>query len=57
MRPAAGTKKKELLGKYANRGTEWQSAGESERVEVHDIAGRALGEFSTTIPFRDLGHR
>jgi hypothetical protein len=45
------TKKKELLGNYANGGAEWQPAGEPERVEVHDFADRALGEFSKAIPY------
>jgi hypothetical protein len=45
------TKKKELLGNYANGGAEWAPAGEAERVEVHDFADRALGEFSKAIPY------
>ncbi len=45
------TKKKELLGNYANGGTEWAPAGEPERVEVHDFADRSLGEFSKAIPY------
>jgi hypothetical protein len=45
------TKKKELLGNYANGGSEWAPAGEPERVEVHDFADRALGEFSKAIPY------
>ena len=31
------TKKKELVGRYANGGAEWQPAGEPERVGVHDF--------------------
>jgi hypothetical protein len=41
----------ELLGHYANSGAEWAPAGEPERVEVHDFADRALGEFSKAIPY------
>ena len=33
------TKKKELVGRYANRGTEWHPNGEPERVNVHDFPG------------------
>ena len=52
------TKKKELIGNFANRGREWQPAGEPERVEVHDFADRALGEFAKAIPYGvyDVGH-
>src|SRR5438874_193726 len=39
------TKKKELIGDYANSGAEWAPAGDPERVSVHDFADRALGEF------------
>ena len=45
------TKKKELIGRYANGGAEWQPAGEPERVGVHDFADRALGEFAKAIPY------
>jgi hypothetical protein len=45
------TKKKELLGNYANGGREWQPAGEPERTNVHDFADRALGEFAKAIPY------
>jgi len=31
------TKKKELIGEYANGGTEWQPEGEPHRVNVHDF--------------------
>ena len=41
------TKKKELIGDYANGGTE----GEPERVQVHDFADRALGEHAKAIPY------
>jgi transposase len=45
------TKKKELIGSYANGGREWQPAGEPERVNVHDFADRSLGEFAKAIPY------
>jgi transposase len=45
------TKKKELLGEYANGGREWQPAGQPDRVNVHDFADRALGEFAKAIPY------
>ena len=45
------TKKKELIGGYANGGREWQPAGEPTRVNVHDFADRALGEFAKAIPY------
>jgi Rhodopirellula transposase DDE domain len=45
------TKKKELIGNYANGGREWQPSGEPERVHVHDFADRALGEFAKAIPY------
>jgi hypothetical protein len=45
------TKKKELIGNYANGGREWQPSGEPNRVNVHDFADRALGEFAKAIPY------
>ncbi len=45
------TKKKELIGDYANGGTEWNPAGQPERVQVHDFADRALGEHAKAIPY------
>ena len=45
------TKKKELIGNYANGGSEWQPAGEPQRVNDHDFADRALGEFAKAIPY------
>jgi transposase len=45
------TKKKELIGGYANGGQEWQPSGEPERVNVHDFADRSLGEFAKAIPY------
>jgi transposase len=38
------TKKKELVGRYANGGAEWQPAGEPERVGVHDFPDPTLGK-------------
>ena len=37
------TKKKELVGRYANGGAEWQPVGEPERVLVHDFPDEELG--------------
>jgi Rhodopirellula transposase DDE domain len=45
------TKKKELIGSFANGGTEWAPAGEPERVGVHDFADPALGDFAKAIPY------
>ena len=45
------TKKKELIGNYANGGREWRPSGEPERVNVHDFADRALAEFAKAIPY------
>jgi transposase len=52
------TKKKELIGNYANGGREWQPGGVPDRVEVHDFADRALGEFAKAIPYGvyDIGN-
>jgi hypothetical protein len=45
------TKKKELIGVYANGGVEWFPAGEPERVRVHDFPDPALGEHTKAIPY------
>ena len=45
------TKKKELIGSYANGGREWHPQGEPTRVNMHDFADRALGEFAKAIPY------
>lgn len=45
------TKKKELIGDYANGGTEWAPEGEPERVQVHDFADPSLGEHAKAIPY------
>jgi hypothetical protein len=52
------TKKKELIGNYANGGREWQPAGEPTRVNLHDFADRGLGEFAKAIPYGvyDIGN-
>jgi hypothetical protein len=48
------TKKKELVGRYANGGAEWQPVGEPERVLIHDFPDEKLGK---AIPYGvyDLG--
>jgi hypothetical protein len=48
------TKKKELVGRYANGGAEWQPAGEPEPVGVHDFPDPKVGK---AIPYGiyDLG--
>lgn len=38
------TKKKELVGAYKNRGTEWRPGGDPEQVKVHDFIDPALGK-------------
>ena len=38
------TKKKELIGKYLNKGREFQPQGEPEKVKVHDFIDRDLGK-------------
>jgi hypothetical protein len=38
------TKKKELVGNYANGGAEWEPAGNPRRVNVHDFADKELGK-------------
>ncbi len=45
------TKKKELIGDYANGGAEWSPEGEPERVAVHDFADPALGDYAKAIPY------
>jgi hypothetical protein len=45
------TKKKELIGDYANGGTEWSPGGEPTRVQVHDFADRVLGQHGKAIPY------
>jgi transposase len=38
------TKKKELVGDFANKGREWQPAGDPVDVRVHDFIDRRLGK-------------
>jgi hypothetical protein len=38
------TKKKELVGRYANGGAEWRPSGWPERVGVHDFPDEQLGK-------------
>jgi hypothetical protein len=38
------TKKKELVGEFANKGREWQPGGEPPKVRVHDFPGDAVGK-------------
>jgi transposase len=38
------TKKKELLGQFANGGREWRPAGDPVRVADHDFTARAAGD-------------
>ena len=38
------TKKKELVGRYANKGREWRPAGEPVAVNVHDFLDKDLGK-------------
>jgi hypothetical protein len=40
------TKKKELVGDFANGGREWQPSGVPEAVRVHDFPDKALGKVS-----------
>ena len=44
------TKKKQLIGDFANGGTEWAPGGSPERVSVHDFVDRQLGEYAMAIP-------
>jgi transposase len=38
------TKKKELVGEFANRGREWRPKGEAIKVRVHDFPSQAIGK-------------
>jgi hypothetical protein len=40
------TKKKELVGDFANGGREWQPSGRPEEVRVHDFPDKELGKVS-----------
>ncbi len=48
------TKKKELVGAFANKGREWQPKGRPERVQVHDFPDQEVGK---AVPYGvyDLG--
>jgi transposase len=45
------SKKKELIGNYANGGAQWAPAGEPERTNVHDFADPELAEYAKAIPW------
>jgi hypothetical protein len=45
------SKKKELIGNYANGGAEWSPSGEPERTNVHDFADPDLGGYAKAIPY------
>jgi hypothetical protein len=45
------TKKKLLIGNYANGGAEWAPSGEPQRTNVHDFADPELGEYAKAIPY------
>jgi transposase len=45
------SKKKELIGNYANGGAEWSPGGQPERTNVHDFADPDLGEYAKAIPY------
>ncbi len=49
------TKKKELVGDFANGGREWQPKGDPDRVNVHDFPDPVLGK---AVPYGiyDLAH-
>jgi hypothetical protein len=38
------TKKKELVGRYANAGREWQAKGQPEKVQTHDFIDPQVGK-------------
>ena len=38
------TKKKEIVGKFANKGTTWRKKGEPQLVEDHDFSSRGIGK-------------
>jgi len=50
------SKKKELIGNYANGGAEWEPEGEPTKTETHDFPDRSLGEFSPRRDRRPCGH-
>ena len=48
------TKKKELLGQFANGGREWRPAGDPVRVADHDFTARAAGDRVAPYGISDL---
>ena len=52
------TKKKELIGDFANGGSECAPGGSPERVLVHDFKDPQLGEYARAIPYGvyDVAH-
>jgi Rhodopirellula transposase DDE domain len=52
------TKKKELVGRFANGGRDWRPQGDPEQVNVHDFADPSLGEYAKAIPYGiyDIGN-
>ena len=52
------TKRKELIGDFANGGAEWAPGGSPERVLVHDFKDPQLGEYARAIPYGvyDVAH-
>ena len=40
------TKKKELVGEFANKGAEYQPTGEPVQVKTHDFIDKELGRAS-----------
>jgi len=38
------TKKKELIGRFENRGRRWQAKGAAEAVNVHDFPSQGVGK-------------
>ncbi len=45
------TKKKELIGNYANGGREWEPAGQPTKANTHDFPDRHLGDYAKAIPY------
>ncbi len=43
------TKKKELVGEYANRGRQWRPKGDPVKVDTHDFPDKELGK---VVPYR-----
>ncbi|MEO7651524.1 MAG: ISAzo13 family transposase [Bryobacteraceae bacterium] len=48
------TKKKELVGDFSNKGQEWRSKGDPEKVRVHDFVDKELGR-ATPYGIYDVG--